>query len=35
LLFEESPQIMPDRRVVVYHENSNQAALPSSSGPKS
>ncbi len=28
LLLEESPKIVPDRRVVVYHENSNQSALP-------
>ncbi len=33
LLLEESPQIMPDRRVVVDYKNSNQAALPL--GPKS
>jgi len=28
LLLEESPQIVPDCRVVVYYENSNQSALP-------
>lgn len=26
LLLEESPKIVPDRRVVVYYKNSNQAA---------
>jgi phosphoribosylformylglycinamidine (FGAM) synthase-like enzyme len=26
LLLEESPKIVPDRRVVVYNKNSNQAA---------
>src|ERR1035438_5496685 len=29
LLLEQSPQVVPNRRVVVYHKNSNQAA-PSS-----
>src|ERR1700722_15014563 len=28
LLLEQRPQIMPDRRVVVYHQNSNQGVLP-------
>jgi hypothetical protein len=28
LLLEQCPQVMPDRRVVVYHQNSNQAVLP-------
>jgi hypothetical protein len=28
LLLEQRPKIVPNRRIVVYHKNSNQAALP-------
>jgi hypothetical protein len=34
LLLKQSPQIVPDCRVVVYHENSNQSALPGAQGSK-
>jgi hypothetical protein len=29
LLLKESTKMVPDRRVVVYHQNSNQVAHPS------
>jgi hypothetical protein len=28
LLFEKSSKIVPNCRVVVYHQNPNQAAVP-------
>jgi hypothetical protein len=34
LLLEKSPKVMPDRRVVIDHENSNQAVLPSTLCPR-
>jgi hypothetical protein len=34
LLLEESPKIVPDCRVVVYHQDPNQAAAFPSHCPK-
>ena len=34
LCVEKSPKVMPDRRVVIDHENSNQAVLPSTLCPR-
>jgi hypothetical protein len=28
LLLQQRAKVMPDRRVVIYHKNSNQAELP-------
>jgi hypothetical protein len=28
LLLEQTPEIVPHRRIVIYNKNSNHAALP-------